>query len=165
MLRVGRVSDRLEGYSNQTSFQKMLNDNGVICSMSGTGNCYDNAVAETFFHTLKTECIHFERYESREQAKQSIFEYVEIFYNNQRRHSTLGYVSPTELNAAFINHPVPRVHKSVARSHDCVEHNQGTPLNSIHLPHIQNSMIAPNCDITVCGVRLQNFYILFDFDL
>lgn len=61
--------------------------------MSGTGNCYDNTVIESFFHTLKTEHIYFERYETREQAMRSIFEYVEVFYNRQRRHSTLGYVS------------------------------------------------------------------------
>lgn len=83
------------------SFQKLLVENGIACSMSGTGNCYDNAVAESFFHTLKTECIHFERYESRQQAKQSIFEYIEVFYNNQRRHSTLGYVSPAEFERHF----------------------------------------------------------------
>lgn len=62
--------------------------------MSGTGNCYDNAVIESFFHTLKTEHVYFERYETRDQAKRSIFEYIEIFYNRQRRHSALGYVSP-----------------------------------------------------------------------
>lgn len=98
--RLQHHSDRGCQYTSE-SFQQMLNDNGVICSMSGTGNCYDNAVAESFFHTLKTECIHFERYESREQAKQSIFEYVEIFYNNKRRHSTLGYVSPAEFERRF----------------------------------------------------------------
>jgi putative transposase len=87
------------------SFQQLLNENGVTCSMSGTGNCYDNAVAESFFHTLKTECIYFERYESRAKAKQSIFEYVEIFYNNQRRHSTLGYVSPAEFERRFYQPP------------------------------------------------------------
>lgn len=58
---------------------------------------------ESFFHTLKTECVYFERYENREQARQSIFEYTELFYNNQRRHSTLGYLSPAELSGVFIN--------------------------------------------------------------
>ena len=62
--------------------------------MSGTGNCYDNAAMESFFHTLKTEHIYFESYKTREQAKQSIFEYVEVFYNRKRIHSTLGYLSP-----------------------------------------------------------------------
>ena len=77
-----------------SAFQKLLKINDIICSMSSTGNCYDNAVAESFFHTLKTEHIYFEHYETREQAKQSIFEYVEVFYNRRRRHSTLGYLSP-----------------------------------------------------------------------
>ena len=64
--------------------------------MSGTGNCYDNAAMESFFHTLKTEHIYFEHYQTREQAKQSIFEYVEVFYNRKRRHSTLGSLSPCD---------------------------------------------------------------------
>jgi transposase InsO family protein len=93
-------SDRGCQYTGEL-FQLLLIENGITCSMSGTGNCYDNAVAESFFHTLKTECIHFERYESRKQAMQSIFEYVEVFYNNQRRHSTLGYVSPAEFERHF----------------------------------------------------------------
>ena len=67
-------------------FQALLTSHGITCSMSGAGNCYDNAVAESFFHTLKTELVYFERYETREQAKRSIFEYVEVFYNNQRCH-------------------------------------------------------------------------------
>ncbi|MES2998847.1 MAG: IS3 family transposase [Pseudomonadota bacterium] len=82
-------------------FQKLLTDNGIICSMSSTGCCFDNAVAESFFHSLKTECVYFERYESREQAKQSIFEYIEVFYNNHRRHSTLGYLSPVQFERRF----------------------------------------------------------------
>ena len=93
-------SDRGCQYTSEL-FQQLLNENNITCSMSGTGNCYDNAVAESFFHTLKTECVYFERYESREKARQSIFEYVEIFYNNQRRHSTLGYVSPAEFERRF----------------------------------------------------------------
>ena len=77
-----------------TNFQALLKQNNIIASMSGTGNCYDNAAMESFFHTLKTEHIHFEHYKSREQAMRSIFEYVEVFYNRQRLHSTLGYLSP-----------------------------------------------------------------------
>ncbi len=75
-------------------FQKLLRLNSIHASMSGTGNCYDNAAMESFFHTLKTEHVYFEHYKTREQAKQSIFEYVEVFYNRQRLHSTLGYLSP-----------------------------------------------------------------------
>lgn len=76
------------------NFQQQLKAHGFIVSMSGTGNCFDNAAMESFFHTLKTEHTYFERYVTREQAKASIFEYIEIFYNRQRRHSTLGYLSP-----------------------------------------------------------------------
>jgi putative transposase len=75
-------------------FQQLLKTHGIIASMSGTGNCYDNAAMESFFHTLKTEHIYFDYYINREEAKQSIFEYVEVFYNRQRRHSTLGYLAP-----------------------------------------------------------------------
>jgi putative transposase len=78
-----------------TTFQQLLRTYGIVSSMSGTGNCYDNAAMESFFHTLKTELIYFEHYKTREQAKQSIFEYVEVFYNRQRRHSTLGYLPPS----------------------------------------------------------------------
>jgi len=73
----------------------------IICSMSGTGNCYDNAVMESFFHTLKTEHIYFESFKTREQAKQSIFEYVEVFYNRKRSHSTLNYLSPAMFETKY----------------------------------------------------------------
>ena len=58
------------------------------------GNCWDNAVAESFFHTLKTELIHHEDFQTREEAHQAIFEYIEVFYNRQRKHSTNGYLAP-----------------------------------------------------------------------
>lgn len=93
-------SDRGCQYTSD-AFQALLAKNKVACSMSGTGNCYDNAVAESFFHTLKTEWIYFERYDNREQARRSIFEYVEVFYNNQRRHSTVGYLSPAEFERRY----------------------------------------------------------------
>ena len=64
--------------------------------MSRKGNCYDNAITETFFHTLKTELIHRTKYRTREQARNSIFEYIEIFYNRKRLHSAIGYCSPVE---------------------------------------------------------------------
>jgi len=60
------------------------------------GECHDNAVAESFFGTLKTELVDDEDYRTRREAKQSLFEYIEVFYNRQRRHSYLGYVSPVE---------------------------------------------------------------------
>jgi len=86
-------SDRGCQYTSKR-FRRLLKIYGITVSMSGTGNCYDNAVMESFFHSLKTEHIYFQHYDTREQAMQSIFEYVEVFYNRQRRHSTCGYVSP-----------------------------------------------------------------------
>jgi putative transposase len=86
-------SDRGCQYTSE-AFQMFLKLKNITCSMSGTGNCFDNAAMESFFHTLKTEHIYFESYATREQAKQSIFEYVEVFYNRQRRHSTINYLSP-----------------------------------------------------------------------
>jgi transposase InsO family protein len=67
--------------------------------MSRKANCWDNAVVESFFGTLKKELIHDRRYATREDAKQDVFEYIEVFYNRQRRHSTLGYRSPAEFEA------------------------------------------------------------------
>tara|TARA_B100000315_G_C14581347_1_gene590640 strand:+ start:1403 stop:1621 length:219 start_codon:yes stop_codon:yes gene_type:complete len=64
--------------------------------MSGKGNCYDNAMAESFFKTLKTELIYQKRYKTREEAKQDIFEYIDVFYNHKRLHSALGYKTPEE---------------------------------------------------------------------
>ena len=86
------------------SFRKLLRDNGFIQSMSRKGNCYDNAITETFFHTLKTELVHRTKYRTREEARRSIFEYtriasaerVEIFYNRKRLHSAIGYNAPVE---------------------------------------------------------------------
>lgn len=76
--------------------RETLRKSGVVQSMSSTGNCYDNAVTESFFHTLKTEWTNWEVYETREEAKSSIFEFIEIFYNRKRLHSTLNYLSPVE---------------------------------------------------------------------
>jgi putative transposase len=86
-------SDRGIQYAS-ADFRDVLRAYGFIQSMSRKGNCYDNAVTESFFHTLKTEHVYDYRYETRAEARQSIFEYIEIFYNRQRRHSVLGYRSP-----------------------------------------------------------------------
>jgi transposase InsO family protein len=77
-------------------FQELLKKHNMTVSMSSTGNCFDNAAMESFFHTLKTEHIYFEHYKTRSEAKLSIFEYIEVFYNRQRLHSTLGYLTPVE---------------------------------------------------------------------
>ena len=76
------------------SYQRTLNNFGIICSMSRKGNCWDNAPMESFFHSLKTECVGFEDYKSHSEARASIFSYIELFYNRKRRHSAIGYQSP-----------------------------------------------------------------------
>jgi len=76
------------------SYRAVLDAHGIAASMSRTGNCYDNAVVESFFKSLKTEWTHHHDYATRAAARQSVFEYLEVFYNRQRRHSSLGYVSP-----------------------------------------------------------------------
>ena len=88
-------SDRGCQYTSK-EFKGLADEHGIQLSMSGTGHCYDNAVAESFFHTLKTEHTNFYKYRIREEAKNSIFEYIEVFYNRQRLHSTIGYLSPEE---------------------------------------------------------------------
>ena len=86
-------SDRGSQYAGNR-FRSLLLRHGMVQSMSGKGNCYDNAFAESFFGTLKTELGH--RYPSRSTARQDIFEYIEVFYNRVRRHSALNYMSPLE---------------------------------------------------------------------
>lgn len=88
-------SDQGVQYTSE-SFRRLLKANGFIQSMSRRGNCYDNAVTESFFHTLKTELINRTKYRTRAEARRSIFEYIEIFYNRKRIHSTLGYLTPVE---------------------------------------------------------------------
>jgi transposase InsO family protein len=94
-------SDKGSQYTSKP-FQDLLREKNITVSMSGSGNCFDNAAMESFFHTLKTEHVYFEYYMTREEAKLSIFEYVEVFYNRQRRHSTLGYLSPIEYECCAI---------------------------------------------------------------
>ncbi len=86
-------SDQGVQYACQ-AFRELLTQHRIVQSMSGKGNCYDNAVAESFFHTLKTELVYFEDYQTREESRRSIFEYIEVFYNRERRHSALNYMSP-----------------------------------------------------------------------
>ena len=86
-------TDRGSQYCSN-AFQKALKSNKMISSMSRTGDCWDNAVAESFFASLKTERVFFNNYKTREEAKKDIFDYIEIFYNNKRRHSYLGNISP-----------------------------------------------------------------------
>jgi len=88
-------SDRGSQYASK-AYRKALENRGIICSMSRKGDCYDNAMMESFFHSLKVEWIYGESLATRREAKAAIFEYLEVFYNRQRLHSALGYLSPAE---------------------------------------------------------------------
>ena len=88
-------SDRGSQYCS-TKYQALLVKHSLICSMSAKGNCYDNAVAESFFHSMKIEAIHGESFATRDQMRHAVFEYIEVDYNRTRRHSANGYVSPIE---------------------------------------------------------------------
>jgi transposase InsO family protein len=93
-------SDRGSQYASG-DYQDALDELGVVCSMSRKGNCWDNAVAESFFATVKTECVYPRRFATRAEAREAIFEFIEVFYNGTRRHSTLGYLSPVEFEMKF----------------------------------------------------------------
>lgn len=88
-------SDRGCQYASR-EYQLMLKAHGIQCSMSRKGNCWDNAVAESFFATLKTELVHHVVFKTRTEARTAIFDFIEIFYNRQRIHSSIGYVTPEE---------------------------------------------------------------------
>jgi transposase InsO family protein len=95
-------SDRGSQYCSK-DYQSLLADQRLICSMSKRGDCYDNAAMESWNHSLKVEAIHGEKFKSREDAKKHVFDYIEVYYNQNRLHSTLGYLSPKhfeELNVA-----------------------------------------------------------------
>lgn len=93
-------SDRGSQYGSD-EFRSIISKNQFLQSMSGKGNCYDNAVVESFFHTIKTELVYTQNYRTRDEAKASIFEYIEIFYNKNRRHSTIDYLSPVDFELIF----------------------------------------------------------------
>ena len=92
-------SDRGTQYACQ-HYRQLLANHEITCSMSRTGNCYDNAVMESFWATLKVEAVYRQHYATRDQAMQDIFQYIEVFYNRIRRHSALGYVSPEAFEAS-----------------------------------------------------------------
>jgi len=106
-------SDRGSQYASG-DYQDALAERGITCSMSRKGNCWDNAVAESFFATLKTECIYPRRFATRAEAREAIFYFIEVFYNGQRRHSTLGYVSPMEFEMKFIEEKKKRDYENEA---------------------------------------------------
>ncbi len=93
-------SDRGSQYTSE-AFQRLLVDHGIQCSMSGQGNCFDNACVESFFATLKRERVYRRCYRSRAEARADLFDYIEVFYNRQRRHSLLGQRSPAEYESAL----------------------------------------------------------------
>jgi putative transposase len=88
-------SDRGSQYASD-DYREALNAHGIIASMSRPGCCYDNAAAESFWHTIKNELIHRRQFDTRDQAKQAIFEYIEVFYNRLRQHTTIGNLSPVD---------------------------------------------------------------------
>jgi putative transposase len=88
-------SDRGSQYTSE-QFQRLMANQGITCSMSRSGNCWDNAAMESFFSSLKTERTARRTYRTRDEAKADVFDYIECFYNVKRRHSTIGYMSPVE---------------------------------------------------------------------
>jgi transposase InsO family protein len=88
-------SDRGSQYASN-DYQEALKQQAMVCSMSRKGNCWDNAVAESFFHTLKVELVHDERFKTRREAMAAVFEYMEVFYDRQRNHSALGGLTPAD---------------------------------------------------------------------
>jgi len=98
-------TDRGSQYASY-SHKDLLQEYGIIQSMSRKGNCWDNAVAESFFHTLKTELTYHETYETKAQANQSIFEYIEIYYNRQRMHSANNNLSPVEFENKMLRNEI-----------------------------------------------------------
>ena len=91
-------SDRGSQYCSG-AYQALIRKHGLLCSMSAKGNCYDNACAESFFHSLKVEAIHGERFATREEMRKTVFEYIEVDYNRNRRHSANGFISPEAFEA------------------------------------------------------------------
>ena len=95
-------TDRGSQYGSFT-YRQLLEKEGYICSMSRKGNCWDNSPMESFFKTLKTELVYRRRFKTRAEARVEIFEYIEVFYNRTRLHSTLGYKSPEEFEKTYKN--------------------------------------------------------------
>lgn len=93
-------SDRGSQYAS-ADYQNLLTQYGMQVSMSRKGNCWDNAVMESFFGTLKKELVHHRRYRTRDEARRDVFEYIEVFYNRERLHSSLGYLSPADYEKRF----------------------------------------------------------------
>jgi putative transposase len=106
-------SDRGSQYA-ASEFQKMLKKANFICSMSRKGNCWDNAVVESFFGSLKTEVVHGNLFRTRNEARRTIFEWIEVTYNKDRTHSSLGYLSPEEYEAEFYSSTALKIESASA---------------------------------------------------
>ena len=106
-------SDRGSQYA-ASEFQKMLKNTNFICSMSRKGNCWDNAVVESFFGSLKTEVVHGNLFRTRNEARRTIFEWIEVTYNKDRTHSSLGYLSPEEYEAEFYSSTALKIESASA---------------------------------------------------
>jgi len=96
-------TDRGSQYASD-SHRELLDEHDILQSMSRKGDCWDNAVSESFFHSLKTELVHHERFKTRAEANQAIFEYIEIFYNRQRLHSSNNYMSPVDYELKMLEY-------------------------------------------------------------
>ena len=94
-------SDRGSQYCAE-AYQDLLSEHGLICSMSKAGDCYDNAAMESWNHSFKVEAIHGEKFKTRQEAKNHVFDYIEVYYNRQRLHSRLGYMSPEAFEAKLV---------------------------------------------------------------
>lgn len=99
-------SDRGSQYASG-DYQALLAAASIGCSMSRKGNCWDNAPVESFFATLKVERVYHRRYETREEARADLFQYLEVWYNRKRRHSSLGYLSPTDYEEQYVSKQLP----------------------------------------------------------
>lgn len=95
-------SDRGSQYASH-EFRGVCEQHGFRQSMGSTGSCYDNAITETFFHTLKTELIYHSKFQTRDDAHMALFDYIEVFYNRQRRHSSINYMSPAAFEKSLIH--------------------------------------------------------------
>ena len=93
-------SDRGSQYASE-HYQRVLSAEGIVCSMSGVGQCWDNAPVESFFGRMKCEIAGSEMFVTKDQAKAEIFEYLEVFYNRVRLHSSLGFLSPEEFERTY----------------------------------------------------------------
>ena len=96
-----RLADVVQLLNDARLIVMLLDENGLICSMSRRANCWDNAVAESFFGTLKVELVGDRTFRSRMEARQAVFKYIEAFYNSRRLHSSLGYRSPAEFEKLY----------------------------------------------------------------